>query len=88
MLNESFIRKGVRREFSTPNRAEQNGFAELYIRELTRLTRLILHISGLPRCCWLRAILHACGLLNIRPVSTEDHLTTPYEIVQIGRAHV
>ena len=88
VLNDFFIRKGVRHEFSTPNRAEQNGFAELYIRELTRLTRLILHISGLPHCFWLRAILHACDLLNIRPVSTEDHLITPYEMVHSIKPNV
>ena len=64
-LNEFFISKGVRREFSTPNRAEQNGFAELYIRELVRLTRLLLRISGLPHTLWLRAFLYAAGFLNL-----------------------
>ena len=80
-LNEFFISKGVRREFSTPNRAEQNGFAELYIRELVRLTRLLLRISGLPHTFWLRAFLHAADLLNLKPVPTEDSLITPYEMI-------
>ena len=87
-LNKFFISKGVRREFSTPNRAEQNGFAELYIRELIRLTRLLLRMSGLPHDFWLRAMLHACELLNIRPISTENSSITPFEMVHLFQPNV
>ncbi|GKA28586.1 putative ribonuclease H-like domain-containing protein [Tanacetum coccineum] len=82
-MNEFYVLKGIKREFSIARTPQQNGVVERKNRTLIEAARTIIADSLLPIVFWAEAVNTACYVLN-RVLVTKPHNKTPYELI-IGR---
>jgi hypothetical protein len=71
----------VKIESSPPYRQHQNGLVERQWQTLVNMARNWLKSSMLPMEYWYFAIKRACEVSNLLPVTRNDKITTPYELV-------
>nr|GEV73990.1 hypothetical protein [Tanacetum cinerariifolium] len=79
-LNQFFVIKGIKREFSVPRTPQQNGIAERKNRTLIQTAKTMLADSLLPIPFWAKAVNTACYVQN-RVLVTKPHNKTPYELL-------
>nr|GEU39420.1 hypothetical protein [Tanacetum cinerariifolium] len=83
-LNQFYVMKGIKREFSVARTPQQNRVAERKNRTLIEATRTMLANSLLPIPFWAEAVNTACYVHN-RVLVTKPHNNTPYELL-LGRS--
>ena len=80
---EEFVQQvrdmGFNHQFSTAGRPNENGLAELCVRNIVRDARAVLHSSGLPNEIWPYAIQHVLDTRNVLPnKANKGHQSTIY----------
>ncbi|KAD0942788.1 hypothetical protein E3N88_43529 [Mikania micrantha] len=80
ILDEFYLSKGIKRQYSIPRTLEQNGVVERKNRTLIEATRTMLADSGLPLTFWAETVNTACYVQN-RVLVNQRWLKTPYEVL-------
>ncbi|KAD0241433.1 hypothetical protein E3N88_44569 [Mikania micrantha] len=80
ILDEFYLSKGIKRQYSIPRTPEQNGVVERKNRTLIEAARTMLADSGLPLTFWAEAVNTACYVQN-RVLVNQRWLKTPYEVL-------
>ncbi|KAC9702930.1 hypothetical protein E3N88_45366 [Mikania micrantha] len=80
ILDEFYLSKGIKRQYSIPRTPEQNGVVERKNRTLIEAARTMLADSGLPLTFWAEAVNTACYVHN-RVLVNQRWLKTPYEVL-------
>ncbi|KAD5960593.1 hypothetical protein E3N88_12065 [Mikania micrantha] len=80
ILDEFYLSKGIKRQYSIPRTPEQNGVVERKNRTLIEAARTMLADSGLPLTFWAEAVNTACYVQN-RVLVNQRWLKTPYEML-------
>ncbi|KAD5318235.1 hypothetical protein E3N88_18181 [Mikania micrantha] len=80
ILDEFYLAKGIKRQYSIPRTPEQNGVVERKNRTLIEAARTMLADSGLPLTFWAEAVNTACYVQN-RVLVNQRWLKTPYEML-------
>ncbi|KAD5318271.1 hypothetical protein E3N88_18217 [Mikania micrantha] len=80
ILDEFYLSKGIKRQYSIPRTPEQNGVVERKNRTLIEAARSMLADSGLPLTFWAEAVNTACYVQN-RVLVNQRLLKTPYEVL-------
>ncbi|KAD2393219.1 hypothetical protein E3N88_40196 [Mikania micrantha] len=80
ILDEFYLAKGIKRQYSIPRTPEQNGVVERKNRTLIEAARTMLADSGLPLTFWAEAVNTACYVQN-RVLVNQRWLKTPYEVL-------
>ncbi|GKA75764.1 putative ribonuclease H-like domain-containing protein [Tanacetum coccineum] len=75
----SFVKKGIKREYSVARTPQQNGVAERRYRTLVEAARTMLADSKLPTTFWAEVVNTACYVQN-RVIIVKPHNKTPYEL--------
>ncbi|KAD5802460.1 hypothetical protein E3N88_13820 [Mikania micrantha] len=79
-LDEFYLSKGIKRQYSIPRTPEQNGVVERKNRTLIEAARTMLADSGLPLTFWAEAVNTFCYVHN-RVLVNQRWLKTPYELL-------
>jgi transposase InsO family protein len=66
---------------SPPYRQHQNGLVERHWKTVVSMARNWLTSNLLPSKYWYFAVKRACEVLNIMPITHNDKVTTPFELV-------
>ncbi|KAD7477395.1 hypothetical protein E3N88_00531 [Mikania micrantha] len=80
ILDEFYLSKGIKRQYSIPRTPEQNGVVERKNRTLIEAARTMLADSGLPLTFWAEAVNTACYVQN-RVLVNQRLLKTLYEVL-------
>ncbi|KAD7477010.1 hypothetical protein E3N88_00146 [Mikania micrantha] len=80
ILDEFYLSKGIKRQYSIPRTPEQNGVVERKNRTLIEAARSMIADSGLPLTFWAEAVNTACYVQN-RVLVNQRLLKTPYEVL-------
>ncbi|KAD4177966.1 hypothetical protein E3N88_26557 [Mikania micrantha] len=80
ILDEFYLSKGIKRQYSIPRTPEQNGVVERKNRTLIEAARTMLADSGLPLTFWAEAVNTSCYVHN-RVLVNQRWLKTPYELL-------
>ncbi|KAD7477710.1 hypothetical protein E3N88_00846 [Mikania micrantha] len=80
ILDEFYLSKGIKRQYSIPRTPEQNGVVERKNRTLIEAARSMIADSGLPLTFWAEAVNIACYVQN-RVLVNQRLLKTPYEVL-------
>ncbi|KAD7116749.1 hypothetical protein E3N88_04017 [Mikania micrantha] len=80
ILDEFYMSKGIKRQYSIPRTPKQNGVVERKNRTLIEAARTMLADSGLPLTFWAEAVNTACYVQN-RVLVNQRWLKTPYEVL-------
>ncbi|KAD4385880.1 hypothetical protein E3N88_26049 [Mikania micrantha] len=80
ILDEFYLSKGNKRQYSIPRTPEQNGVVERKNRTLIEAARTMLADSGLPLTFWAEAVNTSCYVHN-RVLVNQRWLKTPYELL-------
>nr|GEX39633.1 putative ribonuclease H-like domain-containing protein [Tanacetum cinerariifolium] len=78
-MNQFYVMKGIKREFSVARTPQQNGAAERKYRTLIEAARTTLVDSKLPTTSWAEAVNTAYYVQN-RVLVIKPHNKTPYEL--------
>nr|GEU89745.1 putative ribonuclease H-like domain-containing protein [Tanacetum cinerariifolium] len=78
-MNEFYLRKGIKSEFSNSRTPQQNEVAERRNRTLIEVTRTMLADAKLPVTFWAEAVNTACYVQN-RVLVNKSQNKTPYEL--------
>ncbi|GJT65038.1 ribonuclease H-like domain-containing protein [Tanacetum coccineum] len=78
-LRVSFVKKGIKKEFSVARTPQQNSVTERRNRTLIETARTMLADSKLPTIFWYEVVNTACYVQN-RVLVVKPHNKTPYEL--------
>jgi hypothetical protein len=67
-FNDYCMAQGIEVQHLVPYGHTQNGLVESLIKRIKLIARPFLHNCNLPITCWGHAVLHAAGLIQLRPI--------------------
>ena len=83
VFNDYCMDLGINVEQSVPYVHTQNGLAKFLIKRIKLIARPLLQNCKLPTSCWDHAVLHAAGLIQIRPIAY--HTVSPLQLVRVNQ---